>query len=181
MADGMHQMRVAHADAAIQEEWIVGARRALSNSKRSGAGELIAIADDERVERVARVELRGRRPVELALLRIARRGRRRRGRMCWQRREAAVFALRRNRWILLRSDEADVIELQRLKVDGLLNEIAVLVADVLELRRRHAHVKRAASGMRIASGLEPSFEGLAYDLFFQGREDLEPGIENRCR
>ena len=72
------------------------------------------------------------------------RRRRRGGRMRGQRTKAAVFALRRDRRIFLGGDEAHVIKLERLQVDGFLNQVAVLVADVLKLRRGHAHIKRAA-------------------------------------
>src|SRR5512146_1492734 len=102
VADGVHQVSLAHSYAAIQEERIVGARRTLSNGQRSCASKLIAVADHEIVERVARVELRCCRPVETRLLWSTRW---RRGRSC--RRvsghgaEATVATLRRNRGILI--------------------------------------------------------------------------------
>ena len=79
VADGVHQVGLAHADAAIEEERIVGARGPLGDGQRGGAGKLVAVADDEGVEGVARVELRGGGPVEARLLRRARGRWRRRG------------------------------------------------------------------------------------------------------
>ncbi len=105
----------------------------------------------------------------------------RRGGVRGQRAKAAVFALRRNGRIFLGGHEAHVVELQRLQIDGFLNQVAVLVADVLELRRRHAHIERAAGCVAVASGFEPGLEGLADHLLFQCRENLEPGVESRCR
>ena len=180
VADGVHQMGLAHADAAIEEERIVGARRALGDGQRSGAGKLVAVADDEVVEGVARVELRGGGPVEAALLGGAcGRLRRRRGRMGRNRSKAAVLALRWDRGIFFGCDKAHIVELQRLKIDGFLNQIAVLVANVLKLRRGHAHVERAARRVAVARWLEPGLEGLADHLFLESSENLKPGIESR--
>ncbi len=182
VADGVHQVGLAHAHAAVEEERIVGLGGALGHGQRGGAGKLVAVADDEGIEGVARVELRRGGPVEARLLRRARRRRRRRrGRVRRNRAEAAIPPLRRNRGVLLGGHKAHVVELQRLQVDGLLNQVAVLVADVLKLRRGHAHIERAAGDVAVARGLEPGLEGLADDLLFEGRENLEPGIECCCR
>src|ERR1035437_6685817 len=135
MADGMHQVRFAHADATVQEERIVGARGTLSDGQGSGTSKLVAIAYDEVVKGVARVELRGGGPVEASLLWCTLRGRWRRcGRVSSDRAEASIFALRWNGGILFGGHEAHVIELERLQIDGFLNEVAVLVANVLKLR-----------------------------------------------
>ena len=64
VADGVHEMSLAHADAAIEEEWVVGLGGSLGDGLCGGHGELIARSDDERVEVVAGVELRGAGPVE---------------------------------------------------------------------------------------------------------------------
>src|SRR6185437_9556125 len=88
--------------------------------------------------------------------------------------------LRRNGGILFGRHKADVVKLHALKVDCFLDQIAVLVADVLELRRGNAHIERAAGRVTVASGFEPGFKRLPNDLFFQSRKDLEPGIESRC-
>src|ERR1700690_2237648 len=93
------------------------------------------------------------------------------------RRKPAVSPLRWNRGILLGGDETNVVELQRLQVNRFLNQVTVFVADVLELRRRHAHIKRAARGMPVPRRFEPGFKGLADDLLFECCQNLEPGVE----
>ena len=159
VADGVHQVRLAHAHAAIEKQRIVGARGPLGHGQRRGARKLVAVADHEIVEGVARIELRRSRPVEACLLGSAGRRRRRRGgRMRWHRAKAAILALRRHRRIFFRGHEADVVELQRLQIDRFLNQVAVFVADVLELRRRNAHIKRCARCMAESRGLEPGLE-----------------------
>ena len=69
MADGMHQVRLAHADAAVEEERVVGLRWAFGDGFGRGARKLVAGAGDEAVEGVAGIELRGGVPVEARLLR----------------------------------------------------------------------------------------------------------------
>jgi hypothetical protein len=68
VADGVHQVGLAHAHAAIEEQGIVGLRGPLGHGQRGGARKLVAVADHEGVKGVARVELRRRRPVEAGLL-----------------------------------------------------------------------------------------------------------------
>ena len=71
VADGLHQVGLAHADAAIQEERVVGLRRTLRDRLAGGVGELVAAADDEGVEGVARIQLRRAVPVEARLAKHA--------------------------------------------------------------------------------------------------------------
>ena len=94
--------------------------------------------------------------------------------------EATVFAHRRLRWIFFHGDERDVVEFELEQIDRFLHQIAVLVADVLELLRRNAHVEGAAGDVAVSSGLEPGFEGLAIHLLFKGRQNLYPGVNRRC-
>ena len=70
VADGVHEVGLAEADAAVEEERVVGLRWALGDRLRGGACELVAGAEDEAVEVVARVELRGGVPVETCLLAV---------------------------------------------------------------------------------------------------------------
>ena len=51
VADGLHQVRLAETDAAVDEQRVVGAARVLRDLHRRGAGELVALALDEVVER----------------------------------------------------------------------------------------------------------------------------------
>ena len=64
VADRLHQVSLAHADAAVEEERVVGLGRALGHGLAGGVGKLVAAADDERVEGVARIQLRCAIPVE---------------------------------------------------------------------------------------------------------------------
>ena len=57
VADGLHQMRLAQAHSAVEKERVVGFGRLLGDRSGRGVRELVGSADDERVERVARVEL----------------------------------------------------------------------------------------------------------------------------
>ena len=72
--------------------------------------------------------------------------------------EPAIPALRRNRRILFRSHKAYVVEVKRLQINRFLNQVAVFLADVLELGRRHTHVERTPRGMAKPRRLEPGFE-----------------------
>ena len=55
LGDRVHQVRLAEADAAVEEERVVGARRRLRDGARRGVGELVGGSDDEGVEREARI------------------------------------------------------------------------------------------------------------------------------
>src|SRR5437667_9587596 len=67
MPDGLHQVSLAHANAAVEEKRVIGLRWTLCNSSASRMGKLVSAADDESVESVARVQLRGTVPVETGL------------------------------------------------------------------------------------------------------------------
>jgi hypothetical protein len=75
--------------------------------------------------------------------------------------ETAIGTQRRNRGILLGGDETDLVQLQFQLLDGLLNQVAILVAEVLKLRRGDADVQRAPHYVAVSSGFEPSLERLA--------------------
>ena len=51
----------------MEEERVVGLARGLGDGQRGGVGEAVAVADDELVERVARVEVLAGRAVESAV------------------------------------------------------------------------------------------------------------------
>ena len=62
LSDGLHQMGFAQADAAVNEQRIVRARRGLCDGKTGCVRDFIVRADDEGFERVSRIESRnGRR------------------------------------------------------------------------------------------------------------------------
>ncbi len=56
VADGVHQVGLAEADAAVQEQWVVGVTGALRDRQARGVCEAIGGADDEGPEGVAGVE-----------------------------------------------------------------------------------------------------------------------------
>ena len=56
VADRVQQVGLAEADAAVDEERVVGLRRQLGDGLAGGLGELVGVADDEGVEGVARGE-----------------------------------------------------------------------------------------------------------------------------
>ena len=60
VADGLHQVGLAEADAAVEEQRVVASRGVLGHRPAGGVGELVGAADDEVVELIARVELRRR-------------------------------------------------------------------------------------------------------------------------
>ncbi len=74
MANRLHQMGLAHSDAAIEEERIVCLAGSRGDGESGGMGELVSAANDEAAEGVTRVELR--RAIEIKA-RLRRRTRRR--------------------------------------------------------------------------------------------------------
>jgi hypothetical protein len=191
VADGVHQVGFAHTDAAVEEERVVGLGGALGDSLGGGHGELVAAADDEGVELIFGVELGGGAPVEAGLL-----GGTGGAGGCG----AAAVAGGCGRVLAVAGDgsestvladlagaggvgilggglEDDVLDLEAEVLDGLLDEVGVAVADVLELCRGDAHKERVAGDMREARGLEPRVVGLAIDLLFERRQDANPIIQ----
>ena len=69
MTDGLHQVGLAHADATVEEERVVGLRGMLADSARRSMSKLIAGAGDEIVEGVLGIKLSGAVPIEALLLR----------------------------------------------------------------------------------------------------------------
>jgi hypothetical protein len=61
LSDRVHQVRLAEADAAVQEERVVGARRRLGDRARGRVRELVRGAHDERIEGEARAQDEGAR------------------------------------------------------------------------------------------------------------------------
>src|SRR5439155_865619 len=58
--DRLHQVRLAQAGRAVDEERVVRFARRLDDGVGRGRGELVRLADDERVEAVALIERRRR-------------------------------------------------------------------------------------------------------------------------
>ena len=57
LADGVEQMRLAQADAAVKEERIVGFAGRLGDGQRGGIGKIVVVADDERFKGVFGIEM----------------------------------------------------------------------------------------------------------------------------
>ena len=69
VADGVHEVGLAHADAAVEEEGVVGLGRALGDGLGEAAmANWFPRADDEGVELISGVELGCVVPVEAGLL-----------------------------------------------------------------------------------------------------------------
>ena len=69
--DGLHQVGLAHSDAAVQEERVVGLGRTLCHGLARRVRELIAAADHEGIKRVARIQLCCSVPIEPSLGRMS--------------------------------------------------------------------------------------------------------------
>jgi hypothetical protein len=98
-----------------------------------------------------------------------------------RRRKTPILADARQRRIFVGRDEGDVVEFQMEVFDRLLNQVAIAIANVAELRRGNADKKQALANIAIARGLEPGIERLAVHLFFERGEDLYPGIKSDRR
>ncbi len=170
--DRLHQVRLAHADAAVQEERVVSLRRTLRYGLASRMGKLVSASDDERVKGVARIELRGSIPVEARLRWIRRRG--------GHGTEAAVMPHRGCRRIILWSHEFHVIEPEAQNVDRFLDQVGVLVARVPELDGRNAHEQHASARVAVARRLQPRVVRVPVDFLFQRIENARPRIRGEC-
>jgi hypothetical protein len=100
--------------------------------------------------------------------------------MRWKWAKAAIFAHRRLRWVFLDGHKRNVFKIELEQVDRFLHQVAVLVAYMLKLLRRNAHIKRASGYVAVAGWLEPGLERLAIDLLLEGRQNLHPGVDRRC-
>jgi hypothetical protein len=95
--------------------------------------------------------------------------------------ETAIFPDAGSVGILLRRLEDDGLQLELEVFDGLLDEVAVGLANLLELGRRNADVKRLARDVGEAGRLQPGVEPLTVHLFLERSKDSHPGVEYSCR
>src|SRR5436305_8103875 len=56
LPDGLHQVGFAQPNAAVNEQWVVRARRRLRDGKTGGMRDFIVWGDDERLECVSRIQ-----------------------------------------------------------------------------------------------------------------------------
>ena len=91
-----------------------------------------------------------------------------------QRSKATIAARGRRGRICLDSDKGDIVDVEVLQLYGFLNEVAVLVADVVELLCRDSHVEGLSGDVAVTGGLEPRLKRLAIDLLFERTQDAYP-------
>ena len=172
--DGLHQVGLAHADSAVQEQRVVGLGRPLAHRARRGMGKLIARTDDEVVERVLRIQLRRSIPIETLLGDGTRSGLVGDGQRIVSRfggaRRPGIVPL------LFVGYELHVLKLEAEIFDGLTDQVAVAFADLAELRIGDAHEQNRTLRVIVARGLEPGFVGTAIDFFLQCVENPHPRI-----
>ena len=180
MPNSLHQVGFAHSDATVEEEWVVGLGWPLRYGLAGGVGKLVAAADDEGVEGVARIQLRGAVPIEAGLGGRGR-GTTRSGSGGRDHGKAAIVAEWSGGRVVFGCDELDVGILEAKIIDGFLNQVGILVAYVAELDGGNAHEEHATGRMAIAGGLQPGVVGVPVDLFLEGVEDANPRIRGkRC-
>ena len=152
IADGMHQVGLAQADAAVDEKRVVGNARVLGDLDGSGAGELVGLAGDEAVEGEPAVEPR------------ALEGRRRFTARCGGRRGTG-----RRRHVAHRGVEvACQDELQGKRAAARFGRHSLdFPGEALAHQFQHETVRRRQN------------EGLRFVGFF-GRERANPGVELLC-
>ncbi len=189
VADGVHEVGLAHADAAVEEEGVVGAGGSFGDGLCGGHGELVSGADDKGVELVLGIELGGGAPVEAGLLGsgagcgggmaavqgVEGAGARGVGAVAGQRCEAAILADTGSGG-LGRGLKGDGVDIEREVFDRLLDEISVAVADVGEILGGDADEEGSIVEASVARWLEPGLKGLPADLLFECRQDANPRI-----
>src|SRR6266851_9948816 len=173
--DRLHQVSLAHPDAAVQKQRVIGLRRPFRHRLAGGVRELVPAADHERVKRITRIQLRGAVPVEPPLCRMQTR---RRLRTRTRRRQPAIMPDRRVRWIVFGGNKFHILVSEPEIVDRLLNQIRVFIADVLELGGRNAHEKNLIAGVAVPRRLQPGVVGVPVDFLFQGVKDAHPGVRD---
>ncbi len=195
VADGLHQVGLPEPDATVDIQRVVGAGRLLGDGGRRGVGELVARADHERVEGVARVQPGPERPwgVDFERGAVPRRvaarrrfavrdgGRARRlGLHASLGEGPAARGCRPRRHAGLPAGEMEV-ELARFDLPrALLDQRQVIPADpVSEQQAGYFYVQRALRECQLLRRLEPGVEALSVDLQLQAGEDSVPEIHAR--
>src|SRR5205814_10134105 len=150
MTNSLHQVGLPHANAAVEEQRIVGLGGCLGHRLGSGMLKLVSSAGHERFKRIFGIEMCGCIPVKTLLFRSSRaRCRSRNG--SWSK-----FAVRTGRYargIFFSGNELNILIFRNNGIDCLLNEITEFFSNVAELGRGHANEQDAAVGMAKARGL----------------------------
>src|SRR5581483_3907172 len=96
------------------------------------------------------------------------------------RRESAVVTDGRRSRVVFRGDELYVLKFEAKVIQGFLNQVGVLLADVTELRSRHADINDRATGVTVTCGFQPRVVRVAIDFFLKRVEDADPRIGGDC-
>src|SRR6185312_651034 len=142
VSDGLHEMGLAHAHAAVEEERVVGLRWTFRYRLAGGVRKLVAAADYECVKGITRIQLRCAVPIEARLGGVRSGGNQVRG-------KSAVVTHGRRGGIVFRRDELHFLELEAKIIQRLLDQVRVLVSHVAEFRGGHAHEKDGPGGMAV--------------------------------
>src|SRR3954447_6941716 len=180
VSDGLHEMGLAHANTAVQEQRVVSLGRTFRNRLASGVGELVAIADDKGIESVARIELSRSVPIKTRLAqRAICRSRRRSGDA---RGKSSIMTNGRCRRVVFGSDKFHILVLKTEIIDCFLDQICVLVTDMAELGRGHPNKQNSSVRVTVSRRFQPCVIRVPIDLFLQGIEDADPriGSESSC-
>src|SRR5262249_61078621 len=140
-------------------ERVVRCGGTLGDRLTGGVGKLVAAADDEGVEGVARIELRGAVPIKAGLR--SRGGTAHRdgsiGSDDWA--ETAIMAKRSGCRVVVGSDKLHVGVFEAEIIDGFLDQVRILIAHMPELDGRNAHEENTAGRVTVASRLQPCVIG----------------------
>ena len=171
--DGVHQVGLAEAGGAVEEEGVVGLRGRLGDGKGGGMGELVILADDEVLEGVARIERAGGgQPLVIA-----------------ERAPGGGAALGLGGGLAGRGGVVTLLHLLEAHVDhaaggqaqALRNQVEIIVVnpnggEII----RHAQRQRVFRGLHAADGLEPHGEHILGEQTLQVAFDgfPEAGLED---
>ena len=165
LADGVHQVRLAEADAAVDEQRVVGPRGGLGDGAGGRVGELVRRSDDELLEGVALLVLRRRSGGGFGRVRRGRgvplRGGRRRG---------------------IVGDQRDGRPRPAQLVGGLPDDPGVVAGQpLLEAVVGNQHGDGVVVVLDEPRGLEPGVEDVPADLVLDTRQDLVPEVARHWR
>jgi hypothetical protein len=148
--DRVHEMGLAEADPAVEEEGVVGLRGDLGDRAGGRVGELVRRAHHEAVEGVLGIERGGRSRIVFGRLRDGLGG-------------------------LALEGDADLAPIQLRQ--GLRDHALVVLREpVLELGVRHVDAEQGALEDQVVGGLEPGGEAVTVHLGFDPCEDLVPEV-----
>ncbi len=100
--------------------------------------------------------------------------------MAGLRRKAAILT-HPHRSFLRRHLEHHLVDLQAQVIDSLADQIAVSVADMLELFGGNSYMQCASADVGESRRLQPCLKALAVDLFFERTQNPNPLVQNGCR